>query len=378
MPWRGPCACCQRPHGSTACARGCLAGCSLTVLRLLDLFAGCGGLTQGFVSTDQFRPVGAVEKDHDAAATYALNFGEHVDVRDIEEWSRGSLRVAEVVVGGPPCQGFSALGRRDPTDPRNHLWRSYMAVLEKVRPVFFVLENVPQFLDGPEFRALEREASAGGRLAAYRLEAHVLDASRYGVAQVRRRAFVIGRPTGLRPLGRPPEVGPPLTLADALRDVPPKVSALHLPETSLDVLGRETRGPYKTPDLHVTVAASPVSLQRYRAVPRGGSRLDLPDHLKLPAWRGEYKGAADVMGRLRWDRPSVTLRTEFFRPEKGRFLHPEEDRPLTHYEAALLQGFPEEYFWCGSKASIARQIGNAVPVPLAAVVAKHLADQFRA
>ncbi len=347
------------------------------MLRLLDLFAGCGGLTQGFVSTGQFWPVGSVEKDHDAAATYALNFGEHVDVRDIEDWSRGSLPLAEVVVGGPPCQGFSALGRRDSSDPRNQLWRSYMAVLEKVRPVFFVLENVPRFLDSPEFRALKREASPQGRLGAWRLEAHVLDASRYGVAQARRRAIVIGRPTGLRPLGPPREAGRRPTLADALRDVAPAVSEVHLPETHVDVLGRVTPGPYKTPELHVTVAASSISVERYRAIPPGGSRLDLPDRLRLPAWRREYTGAADVMGRLRWERPSVTLRTEFFRPEKGRFLHPEEHRPLTHYEAALLQGFPNEYLWCGSKASIARQIGNAVPVPLAAAVAAHISERLR-
>ena len=79
------------------------------------------------------------------------------------------------------------------------------------------------------------------------------------------------------------------------------------------------------------------------------------------------------MGRLRWDRPGLTLRTEFCRPEKGRFLHPEQDRALTHYEAALLQGFPEDFLGCGSKASIARQIGNAVPVPLAAAVGSHVA-----
>ncbi len=347
------------------------------MLRLLDLFAGCGGLTQGFVSTRKFRPVGAVEKDHDAASTYVCNFGEHVDVVDIEEWSKGSLPLAEVVVGGPPCQGFSALGRRDAADPRNHLWRSYMAVLEKVRPVFFVLENVPQFLGSPQFAELKREASPRGRLAAWRLEAHILDAARYGVPQARRRAFVIGRPPELRRLGCPPEVDRRSTLADALREVAPKVSAIDLPETRVEILGRVTPGPYKTPELHVTVAASSISVERYRAIPPGGSRLDLPNRLKLPAWRGEYTGAADVMGRLRWERPSVTLRTEFFRPEKGRFLHPEEDRPLTHYEAALLQGFPDEYMWCGSKASIARQIGNAVPVPLAAAVAEHLARHYR-
>ncbi len=125
--------------------------------------AGCGGLTQGFVATGHYNSVGAVEKERDAAATFALNFGEHVHVGDIHSWSRGSLPLAEVVVGGPPCQGFSNLGNRDSLDPRNALWRRYMTVLEKVRPAF--LENVPQFLDGAEYQALEREAAPLGRLA---------------------------------------------------------------------------------------------------------------------------------------------------------------------------------------------------------------------
>jgi DNA (cytosine-5)-methyltransferase 1 len=80
------------------------------------------------------------------------------------------------------------------------------------------------------------------------------------------------------------------------------------------------------------------------------------------------------MGRLRWDQPAVTIRTEFWKPEKGRYLHPHEDRPITHHEAARLQGFPDDYLWYGSKAEIGRQIGNAVPVRLAQGIAAHLAD----
>ncbi|CAM00880.1 DNA-cytosine methyltransferase [Saccharopolyspora erythraea NRRL 2338] len=80
-------------------------------------------------------------------------------------------------------------------------------------------------------------------------------------------------------------------------------------------------------------------------------------------------GSADVMGRLHWDRPAVTIRTEFYKPEKGRYLHPEADRPITHMEAALLQDFPMDFKWCGSKIEIARQIGNAVPVGLARAIA---------
>lgn len=340
--------------------------------RVLDLFAGCGGLTQGFVATGSFRPVGAVELDRHAAATYAVNFGDHVHQGDISQWARGSLPFAEVVIGGPPCQGFSLLGRRDDTDPRNGLWWEYVRALNRVRPAFFVLENVPQFLNSAEFVALRSESRSGGSLAGWELEAHVLDASHYGVAQVRKRAFVIGRPAGMRPLGPPDRTTSPV-LRDVLAGIDPAVEADELPESQIEALGQRVPGAFKMRDLHVTPQASAVNMERYRAISPGGGRRDLPEHLKLPAWRRDFTGAGDVMGRLRWDRPAVTIRTEFFRPEKGRFLHPDEHRPLTHYEAALLQGFPDGYLWCGSKASIARQIGNAVPIPLAAALGEHLA-----
>jgi DNA (cytosine-5)-methyltransferase 1 len=82
------------------------------------------------------------------------------------------------------------------------------------------------------------------------------------------------------------------------------------------------------------------------------------------------------MGRLRWDEPSVTIRTEFFKPEKGRYLHPTEHRAITHQEAARIQGFRDDYKWVGSKLSIARQIGNAVPIPLAKAIAARLISRF--
>jgi DNA (cytosine-5)-methyltransferase 1 len=316
--------------------------------------------------------VGAVEIDLDAAATFAVNFGDHVCHGDITDWASGSLPFAEVVVGGPPCQGFSLLGRRDGADPRNKLWAEYVRVLNRVRPAFFVLENVTQFLRSTDFSAFSAEARRGGTLDKWELETHVLDSSQFGVAQVRKRAFVIGRPAGMRPLGPPRPTTRPM-LRDILRDVDPGVAVAELPSTQIELLGQRVAGSFRMRDLHVTPQASDLQLQRYRAIRPGGGRRDLPEHLKFPAWKREFAGAGDVMGRLRWDRPAVTIRTEFFRPEKGRFLHPDEQRPLTHYEAALIQGFPETYLWCGSKASIARQIGNAVPVPLASALAEHLA-----
>src|SRR5215212_3543162 len=100
--------------------------------RLLDLFAGCGGLTQGFVETKRFRSVAAVELDADAAATYRANFGDHVFNGDIADWlQQDDLPAADVVVGGPPCQGFSNLGLRRIDDPRNRLWKHYVHAIER-------------------------------------------------------------------------------------------------------------------------------------------------------------------------------------------------------------------------------------------------------
>ncbi|GAB3862522.1 DNA cytosine methyltransferase [Nocardioides maradonensis] len=342
-------------------------------LRIIDLFAGCGGLTAGFHETGRYEPVAAVESDRQAAATYAQNFGDHVHVGDIAAWAAVSMPRAEVVVGGPPCQGFSALGRRDPNDPRNKLWRHYVDVLTRVRPAFFVIENVPQFLHSVEFDRLRRETSARGRLAKYALEPFVLNAADYGTPQARKRAVVIGRPRELSPVG-PPPVGQQRVLREAFPAwLDARVDANDLPVRTIEFRGQVMPGPFKLTDLHFTRAVPPLSMARYRAIPPGGSRFDLPDELQTPGWRKHTRGAGDVMGRLAWNKAAVTIRTEFFKPEKGRFLHPTEHRPLTHAEAALIQGFPESFAWCGTKAAIARQIGNAVPVPLARAIAEHLA-----
>jgi len=123
-------------------------------------------------------------------------------------------------------------------------------------------------------------------------------------------------------------------------------------------------------DLHWGRNPTALSKKRYRHVPAGGNRFNLPKELTPACWIRKKSGGTDLFGRLWWDRPSVTIRTEFFKPEKGRYLHPKEHRPITHREAARLQGFPDDFWFCGSKIGIARQIGNAVPVALAGAIAR--------
>ncbi len=163
-----------------------------------------------------------------------------------------------------------------------------------------------------------------------------------------------------------------MTVRQAFASIPQSVHEVALPEMWTEFENTPIRGTFQTFQLHLTRNFDGVSIKRFDAIPRDGNRFDLPDDLKAPCWIKHTTGSADVMGRLHWDRPSVTIRTEFVKPEKGRYLHPVEHRAITLREGAQLQGFPDTYKWCGSKTAIAKQIGNAVPIPLGAAIGRAL------
>ena len=171
------------------------------------------------------------------------------------------------------------------------------------------------------------------------------------------------------------------TVRDALAGVPAATRDHVLPHRMWRFDGTDVPGTFTGIDLHLGRRPTAKSLLRYDCVPPGGGRFDLPDELLPDCWRNKPTGTTDVMGRMRWDQPSLTIRTEFFKPEKGQYLHPQWEagdpanrvnRPITHLEAARLQGFPDDFRWCGSKIGIAKHIGNAVPVGLATAIAEHL------
>jgi DNA (cytosine-5)-methyltransferase 1 len=334
--------------------------------RLIDLFAGCGGMTLGFVATGRFEPVLAVEADRHPASTYAANFGRaHVVAGRIEDVS--DFPRAEVVIGGPPCQGFSALNRDGVGLERRALWREYARAVRESGAQAFVMENVPELLHSPEYTAFARTAHALG----FNVEGRVLNAADYGVPQRRRRAIAIGirggavrwpEPTHFAPDAVPLWGRPWRTFRDAVAGLPLR------PNGRLWHISRNPR---------------PESIRRYKAVPRdGGNRfqmqrnLDRADlgHLVPPCWRNKRTGTTDVFGRLWWDRPAFTIRTEFFKPEKGRYLHPTAHRPITVREAARCMSFPDEFVFPDDQpmTSVARQIGNAVPPLLAQSIAEGL------
>lgn len=349
-------------------------------IRSIDLFAGAGGLSLGFEMANvvlkglRFDPVLAVENNPAAALTFGTNFGVPVYTDHIESFDPGDYPKVELLVGGPPCQGFSPLGRnRDEASRRslNELWRYYIEAVIAIEPWVFVIENVPGFQRSTQFRELTTQMSQHELLREYRYSFGVLDALDYGVPQRRRRGIFIAARN--REVRWPPLVthgdGTLLlerhrTVRDAISDLPPEPTT----DYPVDLGGKQ--------DLHIRRNPTQVSLERYRAIPEGGNRFDLqrerPD-LTPACWARKSTGTTDVMGRLWWDRPAFTIRTEFYKPEKGRYLHPLQDRPLTHREAARLQTFPDSFIFEGSKTEIARQIGNAVPPRLGRAIALHVA-----
>ena len=336
--------------------------------QLTDLFAGCGGMTRGFLDSKRFDSVFAVECDPDAAATYRENFGDHVAEVPIEDVA--VFRSVDVVIGGPPCQGFSPLNRDAVGFERRGLWREYLRALEQAEPEAFVMENVPELLASAEYAEFKQRAE---NELGFTVEERILNAADYGVPQRRRRAIAIGVRSGAAPW--PAEThGEPGTAAAKGRKrwVSFRTAVKGLPLQPSGKAWHRARNP------------RPTSVRRYKAVPRdGGNRFQMQKNLDRAGlgdlvprcWREKPTGTTDVFGRLWWDKPALTIRTEFYKPEKGRYLHPSAHRPITVREAARCMSFRDSFKFPEDQAmtSVARQIGNAVPPLLARQIAEALA-----
>lgn len=354
--------------------------------RIIDLFSGAGGMSLGFSEHfgQPFQPVWANDFNEFCADTYNINFGPHCiagDIVEILERNEFKIPPADVVIGGPPCQGFSLLNKNRSNDPRKELWRPFLDVVERCDASVFVMENVPQLLGTFEHGEIVGLAESLG----FTVRESKLTAADYGVPQTRNRAFIIGckfsdpsilfppRRTHFNPNGNGKQrillfdeneyLPNPIewkTVRDAISEFPP-------PE------GVDIRNVPPPLDLHFGRNPTELSRRRYRSIPKEGmNRFDLQriaPELTPKCWLRKKSGGTDLFGRLWWDRPAFTIRTEFFKPEKGRYLHPEQHRPITHREAARFQSFPDSFRFAGSKIEIARQIGNAVPPLLASRVA---------
>lgn len=329
--------------------------------RALDLFCGAGGLTRGLVDAG-FEIAGAVDSWAPAVRSYQATFPGHralcadvatISLRTLER--QGISGPIDLVVGGPPCQGFSIQRIGEDIDGRNDLVLQFGRVVSGIRPQMFMMENVPGLL-GHRGKATFSEFVRRMTIAGYHINHAILDALGFGIPQNRKRVFVVGRLGDARPFEFPVPQGRALTVQDAIED---------LQEPPVDF----TCDP--NDPLHRRMRLSDLNLARLRMIPPGGGFEDLPTDMRVDCHKaGAAKiGHRSVYGRLRADQPAGTITARFDSFTRGRFAHPSQDRNITLREGARLQGFPDAHKFLGTQEEVAAQIGNAIPPPLAKAMA---------
>lgn len=333
----------------------------------IDLFSGCGGLTEGLKSSG-FNVIAAVEIDRKACETYSMNHpGVRLIAGDIREVSaeyllkETGLRPGELdlLAGCPPCQGFSTLrsrnGNSSTNDARNDLVDDFARLAIGLRPKMVMMENVAALESYDKFQNFLQLLESEG----YAVIFEVVNVADFGVPQRRKRLILSASRVGRPVIAERSSHG--VTVRDA-------IGAMLPVGQSGDDIHDLTAGP-RTPRVQRIIEAIPKN---------GGSRHSLPEHLKLSCHL-KTSGFNDVYGRMRWDEVAPTITSGCHNPSKGRFLHPVENRPISIREAALLQGFPFSYRFDikHGKESLALMIGNALPPPFIAAHGKAIAKELR-
>lgn len=354
--------------------------------RVMDLFAGVGGLSYGFDSMDEYEILVANEHDADIAAAYSLNHPDvemiNCDIRDLtEERISEALdgRAVDLIVGGPPCQSYSTAGKRQ-MDGRASLFMEYRRILQIVQPTAFVFENVTGILsmDGNRLFAKVQDEFRG---LGYEVRHQVLDAADYGVPQHRKRVILVGF-RSINPFEFPePTHGegrahPHVTVGDALGDLPPiksGESASHYdkePDNEFLQFVRRDAGDVVTEHSAPNNGARLVRIME--TLKDGQDKFDLPEEIRPKG------GFRNTYAKLWWDRPSVTVTRNFSTPSSARCIHPRDSRALSIREGARLQSFPDSYEFCGSASKKRLEIGNAVPPLLSCAIARRMRDALDA
>ena len=339
---------------------------------VVDMFSGCGGMSAGFRALNgllpAFRFAGALDIDHVSNQSYESNLGLRPFQGDLSELATRStlprsvmpfrrIRAPLILIGCAPCQGFSSYRNcRGLEDRRNPLFLDFAHLACKLTPDAVVAENVPELFTD-RYWGLVQDARALLEKSGYYVHLNVHNLAEFGLPQERFRALLVAmrRPFGLPACG--------FLEREQFKTV--RKTIAHLPRVSAGTH-------HESDEMHYSAGHRDSTLRTIRAVPKnGGSRPPDagPECLRRAAHRNGRAVYEDVYGRLYWDKPAITITGYARNPASGRFVHPEQDRGLTVREAALLQGFPDDYWFAGSLDDRFRQIGNAVPPPFSAYVA---------
>lgn len=346
--------------------------------RILDLFCGAGGFSYGMEKNRHFRTEVALDFNEKAIETFAYNMPyAKTLVGDIESKSTREQVVAlskerkvNMIIGGPPCQGFSLKGKKlGLEDPRNFLFREYLKIVAELRPEVVVIENVKALMS-TSTGWFKKEIISRVREMGYFVDSGVLSAEDFGVPQSRNRAiFICSRE---RKIALPsPWCKVPVTVRDAISD-------LAYLQSGEGAFVQEYRfGPKSAYQNDIRIGSTwlynhkasqhtPVAIEKLKHIPPECGKEWLP-----PSMRG-HQQFSGTWGRLKWDSVSPTIDTRFDAASNGTNNHPFLHRAITPREAARLQSFDDRFVFIGSKVHVRQQIGNAVP-PL---LAKAIADQI--
>lgn len=346
-------------------------------LKLLELFSGVGGFSLGFKETGLFQIVGAVELDPIIANSFQQNnkdakvFIGDICKLDINNISRELNTTIDIIVGGPPCQGFSTRGKcLGKLDKRNYLFKEFFKYISFFKPKYFVIENVAAILGTSDGYFLQMILNESRNLS-YNITYGVLDAQYFGVPQTRRRAIFIGSKYNKIELPIVDKNIKIVTVWDAISDLAYLNSGEGEFESDYKINAqseyqREARKNSTKLYNHIATNHSKIAVHRLSLIPPECGKEYLPkEELTKSTFGGTW-------GRLQKDGISPTIVTRFDTPSNGKNNHPFLNRSITPREAARLQSFPDDYIFYGNKTSIIKQIGNAVPPNMAKAIAMQI------
>ncbi|MGB7276114.1 MAG: DNA cytosine methyltransferase [Geitlerinemataceae cyanobacterium] len=300
----------------------------------IDLFCGAGGITQGLFQAG-FNPIASVEISPIASATHQRNFpnSHHFcgDIHDIhaKSWlNQIHSPPIHIVAGGPPCQGFSVAGKRDPNDPRNHLFLEFIRIVSDIQPWYVVMENVPGILTMKQGKVKQAIFEEFESIGYTNISVSILESAAYGVPQIRPRAIFIANRFGMKN---------------------PYPNSQLLPEQYQHIESAISDLPAYTPIPeinHEWTRHSSQYMERIAKVPPGGSLYET----YVDAFKRQYPG-----------KPSMTIKEN----HGGTHIHPYLNRVISAREMARLQSFPDSFIFEGTMKKAMWQIGNAVPPRLA-------------
>lgn len=340
----------------------------------IDAFCGAGGLSLGLIRAG-WKPALAFDSWQDAVHTYSHNLGnDHAVCADIADVDADFIteRVSEPVawvVGGPPCQGYSTVGRRDRNDPRNRLFEHFARIVNIIKPENFLIENVLGLRDMNFVDAVSDHFSEHG----YKVSYFVATSADFGVPQLRRRVFFVGSRSGVE-FAKPCATHTAdryVSVMEAIGDLPevgPGEVAKSYTHPAMTEFQRMARKNSRFLQGHEVSKHPPHLVEAISYISDGGNRSEIPDRLQPKS------GFHNSYSRLSSTAPAVAVTQNMGKPSGTRCIHPKQHRGLTTREGARLQGFPDTFHFTGGVTSQRLQVANAVSPILAEAIGKALIE----